>query len=137
MAHWAEVDKNNTVIRVVVTDNNISNEGYDWLVNTLGGTWIKTSYNTRAGVYMTPNSSPPVEDTDQSKAFRGNYAGKGFTYNLDLDVFIPPQPYPSWNLNKTTYQWEPPVEQPDWDHEWDESSLSWAPIVPNGATENS
>lgn len=137
MAHWAKIDENNVVVSVVVMDNDAPNEGHDWLVANLGGTWLKTSYNTRAGVYMTPNSSPPVADDDQSKAYRGNYAGKGFTYDPDLDAFIPPQPYPSWTLNETTYQWDAPSEQPDDDHVWDEGSLAWVPLVPNDVTENS
>lgn len=137
MAHWAEIDENNVVVRVVVTDNNEPNEGHDWLIENLGGTWLKTSYNTRAGVYMTPNSSPPVADDDQSKAYRGNYAGKDFFYNADLDAFIPPKPFPSWVLNETTYQWDAPSERPDDDHIWDEDSLTWVPLAPNDVTENS
>jgi len=137
MAHWAKIDENNVVVSVVVTDNDAPNEGHDWLVANLGGTWLKTSYNPRAGVYITPNSSPPVADDDQSKAYRGNYAGKGFTYDADLDAFIPPQPFPSWTLNETTYQWDAPSEQPDDDHVWDEDSLAWVPLVPNDVTENS
>lgn len=129
MAHWAEVDENNVVIRVVVTDNDSPNEGYDWLVETLGGTWLKTSYNTRGGVYMTPNSSPLVADADQSKAFRGNYAGEGYTYDADRDAFIPPQPFPSWTLNESTFDWDAPSEQPADNYIWDEDSLAWVELV--------
>ena len=92
MAHFAELDDNNIVIRVLVTDNNAPNEGYDWLVDNLGGTWIQTSYNA---------------------TIRFNYAGIGFTYDSELDAFIAPQPYESWVLVEETCQWEAPVPYPD------------------------
>jgi len=106
MAHFAEIDQNNNVIRVLVTDNEAPNEGYDWLVENLGGTWIKTSYNGN---------------------IRKNFAGIGSTYDPELDAFIPPKLYPSWQLNKNTCQWEAPVPYPvdGLNHYWDESDLSW------------
>jgi hypothetical protein len=86
MAHFAEIDENNIVIRVLVTDNNAPNEGYDWLVENLGGTWIQTSYNAR---------------------IRKNFAGIGFTYDETLDAFIPPKPEGNWTLNTELCIWEP------------------------------
>jgi len=73
MSHWAEIDSNNKVIRVVVGDNNdpSGDEGYQWLLDNLGGAWIKTSYNAK---------------------IRYNYAGIGFTYDPIDDAFIPPMP---------------------------------------------
>jgi hypothetical protein len=73
MSHWAELDENNKVIRVTVGDNNDPNgdEGYQWLIDNLGGTWVKTSYNAN---------------------IRYNYAGIGFTYDPDADAFIAPRP---------------------------------------------
>jgi hypothetical protein len=73
MSHWAELDANNKVIRVTVGDNNDPNgdEGYQWLLDNLGGTWIKTSYNNN---------------------IRYNFAGIGFTYDPDADAFIAPRP---------------------------------------------
>lgn len=73
MSSWAEIDENNKVIRVTVGDNNDPNgdEGYKWLIDNLGGTWIKTSYNHN---------------------IRYNYAGIGFTYDPDADAFIAPRP---------------------------------------------
>lgn len=73
MSHWAEIDDTNTVIRVLVGDNNdpAGDEGYQWLLDNLGGTWIKTSYNG---------------------TIRYNYAGVGFTYDPIDDAFIPPVP---------------------------------------------
>ena len=73
MSHWAEIDETNTVIRVLVGDNNdpAGDEGYQWLLDNLGGTWIKTSYNA---------------------TIRYNYSGVGFTYDPIDDAFIPPAP---------------------------------------------
>ena len=73
MSHFAEIDNNNKVIRVTVGDNNDPNgdEGYKWLLDNLGGTWIKTSYNNN---------------------IRYNFAGVGFTYDLEADAFIAPRP---------------------------------------------
>ena len=83
MSHWAEIDSTNTVIRVLVGDNNDpeGDEGYQWLVDNLGGTWIKTSYNTQAGVHL--RGGTPL---------RKNYAGIGYTYDPTLDAFIAPKP---------------------------------------------
>ena len=73
MSHWAEIDENSTVLRVLVGDNNDPNgdEGYQWLIDNLGGTWIKTSYNGN---------------------IRKNYAGIGYTYDPTRDAFIAPKP---------------------------------------------
>lgn len=106
MAHFAEIDKNNFVVRVVVTDNNLPNEGYDWLVQTLGGTWIQTSYNHNV---------------------RKQFAGFGFTYDLEADVFIRPQPFASWSLDNN-FDWQPPIPMPEGDYYWDEDSLSWLEV---------
>jgi len=105
MSHWAEVDNDNKVLRVLVGDNNdpAGDEGYQWLIDNLGGTWIKTSYNSK---------------------IRGTYAGIGFTYNPDEDIFVTPQPYPSWSRSGSF--WNPPTPMPTegrW--LWDEASLSW------------
>ena len=70
MAHWAELDENNTVLRVTVGDNNEPDEGYQWLLDNLGGRWIKTSYNGN---------------------IRRRFAGIGYTYNEQRDAFIPPR----------------------------------------------
>jgi len=88
MSHWAELDKNNKVIRVLVGDNNdpAGDEGYSWLINNLGGTWIKTSYNAK---------------------IRYNFAGIGYTYDQGVDAFIAPKPHcghPELILSNK-YQW--------------------------------
>jgi len=87
MSHWAEVDKDNKVIRVTVGDNNdpAGDEGYKWLVDNLGGTWIKTSYNGK---------------------IRGNFAGKDFTYLPLEDIFMPPKCHAEAVLNAKSAKWE-------------------------------
>jgi hypothetical protein len=97
------------------------NEGYDWLIENLGGTWLKTSYNTRGGVHYTDG----LPSDDQSKALRFNYAGIGFTYDADRDAFIPAKPYDSWVLDEDTCLWEAPVAKPEGDFVWDEQSGDW------------
>jgi hypothetical protein len=93
MSHWAELDKNNIVLRVLVGDNNDPNgdEGYQWLINNLGGRWVKTSYNEN---------------------IRKNYAGIGYTYDETRDAFIPPKPKEgNWILNEDTCKWEQAIEE--------------------------
>jgi hypothetical protein len=106
MAHFAEIDENNLVIRVLVTDNESQNEGYDWLVENLGGTWIQTSYNGK---------------------IRKNFAGIGFIFDSDRDAFLPPKPFNSWLLNELTCLWEAPVDYPTdgFTYIWNEDNLDW------------
>jgi hypothetical protein len=86
MSHWAEVDNDNKVLRVLVGDNNdpAGDEGYQWLIDNLGGTWIKTSYNSK---------------------IRGNYAGIGYTYIPIEDIFMPPKCHIEATLNNKTAKW--------------------------------
>lgn len=83
MSHWAEIDNTNTVIRVLVGDNNLPDEG-EALMNSLGGTWIKTSYN---------------------KNIRKNFAGIGYTYDETRDAFIAPEPDNQIGFDEETCQW--------------------------------
>jgi hypothetical protein len=119
MAHWAELDENNIVIRVVATSNDDSagDEGYQWLIDKLGGTWVKTSYNTIEGKHQLGGTP-----------FRKNFAGEGFYFDSELDAFIPPKTYPSYILNPTTCSWYPPVPMPSQGFEWNEETLSWVPL---------
>lgn len=97
MAHWAEIDDNNVVLRVTVGSNDDPDEGYQWLVDNLGGTWLKTSYNTHAGVHALGGTP-----------YRGNYAGIGYSYDEALDAFIPPKPIGGeWVVDPATFQWVP------------------------------
>ena len=104
MAHWAEIDENSIVIRVLVGDNNEPDEGQSFM-ESLGGTWIKTSYNAIAGKWRNQETN---EVTD-NPGFRKNYAGIGFTYDQQRDAFIPPKPEiegKSFVLNEETCLWE-------------------------------
>ena len=118
MAHFAEIDENGVVLRVLVVGDDQEGRGQEFLANDLGlgGTWKKTSYNTSGGVHA--NGGTP---------FRKNYAGIGYTYDATRDAFIPPKPFASWNLNETSCLWEAPVAYPTDGkmYRWDEPNLEW------------
>lgn len=90
MSHWAEIDNTNTVLRVLVGDNNEPDEGQAFM-ESLGGTWIKTSYNG---------------------TIRKNFAGIGFTYDAERDAFIAPKPSNATGFDEETCQWIVPFEAP-------------------------
>jgi len=129
MAHFAKLDQNNIVTTVnVVHDNEllvdgVENEqkGIDFLHNffNTSDNWKLTSYHTRSGVHA-----------EGGTPFRKNYAGIGYTYDAGRDAFIPPQPYPSWTLNETTCNWDPPSPEPEDGnvYEWDEPTAKWVVI---------
>jgi hypothetical protein len=112
MAHFAEIDNNNTVVRVLVIPDNAEDRGQDYLANDLGlgGTWVQTSYNSR---------------------IRKNYAGEGFSYDEDLDAFIAPKPFESWVLDEATCQWNAPVAYPTDGlmYQWNEDNTDWEAII--------
>jgi len=89
MSHFAELDNNNKVIRILVGNNYdpAGDEGYQWLIDNLGGTWVKTSYNEN---------------------IRYNFAGIGYSYDPDADAFIAPAPcdHEELTLNQDNYKWE-------------------------------
>jgi len=128
MAYFAEIDKNNFVLRVIAVSNaDTANEdgveveslGINFCCNLLGGHWVQTSYNTKGGQH--PEGRP----------LRKNYAGIGFTYDAIRDAFIPPKPYVSWVLNENTCRWDAPVPYPTDDkmYRWDEPTTSWVEAV--------
>ena len=121
MAHFAELDDNNIVVRVLVVDDLYESDGHNYLANTLGlgGTWVKTSYNTVGGNHSLGGTP-----------FRKNYAGVGYTYDLERDAFYAPKPFNSWLLNEDTCQWEAPIAYPTDDkrYAWDEDTLSWVEV---------
>ena len=125
MAHWAKIDEDNNVIEVIVTSNDEDDEGESWIQDNLGGTWIKTSRNTRNGVHYDPLTGEP--SADQSKALRGNYAGIGMVYDPELDVFYGKKQFDSWILNEQTFEWEAPVPMPETGGPWiwNESTGNW------------
>lgn len=122
MAHFAEINLNNVVLRVIVVaneelmDNGQESEakGAEFCRTLLGGTWVQTSYNAN---------------------FRKNFAGEGHTYDQGRDAFIPPQPFPSWSLNESTCQWDAPVPRPEDGKRyiWDEPTTTWVELPALGA----
>jgi hypothetical protein len=115
MAHYAFLDQNNIVTEVITgVDETELIEGLDtetWYGNFRGQVCKRTSYNGN---------------------IRANYAGIGYKYDKDFDVFIAPQPYPSWKHNYTSFQWEAPVTMPDdiegriW--KWSEINKEWISV---------
>ena len=118
MAHFAEIDENNVVTRVIVVSNDdcaggdfpeSDAPGAAFCHGLLGGTWKQTSYNNN---------------------FRKRYAGIGYTYDADLDAFIAPQPFPSWILDPETADWVAPVPRPAeglWT--WNEGAQQWDEVT--------
>jgi hypothetical protein len=106
MAHFAQIDENNIVTRVLVVDNSLENDGQNFLANVLGlgGQWIQTSYNS---------------------TIRGTFASVGYEYNLEEDIFIAPQPFASW-IRLGSF-WQPPIEMPTdgKDYKWNEEVGGW------------
>jgi len=129
MTHFAKLDENNTVI-FVVTGRKDSDGKEGEITARTGKVWKQTSYNTRGGIHYNPETGEPSED--QTKAFRKNYAGIGYTYNEELDAFIPPKPFDSWTLNEETCLWEAPVEYPEdgGAYVWNEETTSWESAEP-------
>lgn len=125
MAHYAFLDENNVVTEVIAGKDE---SNFDWEAQYgmfRGQACKRTSYNTRGGVYYEPNTNEPA--ADQSKAFRKNYAGIGYTYNPQLDAFIPPRPFESWSLNEASCLWEAPVAYPQDGgiYQWNEAEQKW------------
>jgi hypothetical protein len=120
MAHFAKV-VNGVVVQVIVAEP----EFFNSFVDNSPGEWIQTSYNTKGGIHYIPNSNIP--SSDQSKAFRKNYAGMGSTYDKVRDAFIPPKVFDSWVLNEETCLWESPVPYPNDGkiYFWNEEHLAW------------
>jgi hypothetical protein len=119
MSHYAQV-KEGIVRQVIVADQDF----IDILPDK--DDWYQTSYNTRGNVHYAPNSNTP----DDEPPLRGNYAGTGYIYDSVNDVFYPPQPYPSWTLNTSTWTWVPPVPYPADNnlYKWDEDVKDWVAL---------
>lgn len=118
MAHYAFLDENNIVVKIIVGRDE---SNFDWerfYGDQVGMVCKRTSYNTHGGEH--PNG----------EAFRKNFAGIGYSYDAERDAFIPPKPYESWVLNEETCLWEPPVAHPNIElpHYWDEVSQKWVLI---------
>lgn len=115
MAHFAELNSDNIVTRVIVVGdrdtsdaNGVEKEhiGAAFCERLFGGVWKQTSYNS---------------------SFRKNYAGIGYSYNAEIDAFVPPKPFNSWVLNNQTAQWDPPIPMPEDNktYRWDEDTIQW------------
>ena len=113
MSHFAKV-LDGKVIQVIVAEQ----EFFNTFVDTSAGTWLQTSYNTHGNKH--PNNTP----------LRGNYAGIGFTYDYENDVFYSSQPYPSWTLDQSTWLWEAPIPKPTDGklYTWNETTQTWLEI---------
>ena len=124
MAHYAYLDEN-SIVTMVIVGKNEGKDGIDW-EEYYGAK--RTSYNTLGGVYYDPDTKEP--SADQSKAFRKNYAGIGYTYDSNRDAFIPPKHFPSWVLNETSCQWEAPIPRPQdgKNYDWFERGQKWVEI---------
>jgi hypothetical protein len=124
MAHFCKLDENNVVTEVHVVANRDTSDangvekeyiGQAFLEKLFGGTWKQTSYNGN---------------------IRKNYAGIGYTYNADIDAFVPPKPFASWLLNEETAQWEAPTPMPEDAgtgeppkmYSWDEDAVNWVEV---------
>ena len=118
MAHFAQIDNNNIVTRVIVVaneellDNGVESEvkGATFCQSLFGGNWKQTSYNAN---------------------IRKNYAGIGYTFDAGRDAFIAPQPFASWVLDESTCRWEAPVPYPTDGkmYSWNEATLSWDEVT--------
>lgn len=141
MAHFAKLTENKIVSSVVYVDNSVLQDENGVEQESLGkahlekhnswpaNLWVQTSYNTKNN-----------QHNDSGTAFRGNYAGIGFTWDSENEIFWPPQPYSSWTKNVANARWDPPVAQPEpteeqltqinagthiWNTTWNESSQTW------------
>jgi hypothetical protein len=119
MAHFAEIDNAGVVLRVLVVPNEEEDRGQAYLADDLGlgGIWKRTSYNTRANVHL-----------EGGTPYRKNFAGIGYTYDSEMDAFIPPKLFPSWLFDEETCSWYPPEPMPIQEgtiFTWDESRLRW------------
>ncbi len=118
MAHYAQIDANNTVTQVIVAEQDFIDSG------AVGdpATWIQTSYNTFGGIHRLGGTP-----------LRKNYAGIGYTYDAARDAFIAPRPFASWVLDDASCQWQAPVPMPSDAgtgdppkfYRWDESQVNW------------
>ena len=118
MGHFAKV-LNGIVQNVIVAEP----EFFNTFVDSSPGEWVQTSYNTRGNIHYAPNSNIP----DGGIALRGNYAGIGYIYDIENDVFYSPKPYNSWKISQLNWLWEPPITYPDDGREymWDEVNIAW------------
>lgn len=111
MSHFAKV-LDGKVTQVIVAEPDFFNT----FVDSSPGQWIQTSYNTHGNQHKLGGTP-----------LRGNFAGIGFIYDAQNDVFYEPQPYASWTLNQATWLWDAPTPYPQdgKKYYWDEATTSW------------
>jgi len=116
MGHFAKV-VDGKVTQVIVAEP----EFFDTFVDSSPGAWVQTSYNTHGNKHV--NGGTPL---------RGNFAGIGYSYDAQADIFIPPQPFASWVLSPLTALWEAPVAMPadGKSYDWDEATTAWKEVAP-------
>ena len=144
MAHFAKLGVNGKVIAVHVLDNNkmlnadnqedesVGQQELERIHGWPAAMWIQTSYNTRGNKHYDANGNL---SGDQSKKLRGNYAGIGYTWDEDNQIFWAPQPHASWSKNTSTASWQAPITYPSattylddssttqhWEIYWDEAA---------------
>jgi len=127
MAHYAFLNDNNIVTEVITgvdedAKDDLPSEFDSWeefYADFRGQTCKRTSYNTFGN-----------EHNDSGTAYRGNYAGIGYTYDETNDVFISPKPYASWSINESTWTWEAPEAYPDdgKDYVWNDNKEEWEEV---------
>jgi len=114
MSYFAKIDENNIVEQV------ISAPSAEWCNENIGGIWLETSYDTAGGV-----------NNAGGTPLRKNYAGIGYSYDVERDAFVAPKPYDSWLLNEDTCLWQSPTPMPSDKtkrYEWVEANLAWEEI---------
>jgi len=140
MAHFAKISEENEVLQVVtlsddvllnngVEDESLGQQHLQTHNNWPAHLWIQTSFNTFSNQHRSG---------DNSRAFRGNYAGIGYTWDSSNNIFWPPKPFPSFVKNTTLAQWESPIGQPpaltpeqendqnnDYSYDWNETDQNW------------
>jgi hypothetical protein len=121
MAHFAEINDEGLVLRVIALNNEIlidqngvesEEKGVEFCRNLFGGHWLQASYNA---------------------TFRKNFPGPGYRFDSDLNAFIPPKEFESWVLDETTCRWFPPIPMPDLGIalQWNEQINNWEPLNGN------
>ena len=127
MAHYAFLNDNNIVTEVITgvdedAKDDLPDEFDSWeefYADFRGQTCKRTSYNTVGN-----------EHNDSGTAYRGNYAGIGYTYDASNDVFVAPSPFNSWTLSESTWTWEAPEAYPDdgKDYVWNDNKEEWEEV---------
>lgn len=117
MAHFAQVDAQGMVIRVIVVDNSVLLDMNGEEDEFLGQRFCRHHFCDESQIWY---------QTSYNGSIRKNYAGIGYTYDQGRDAFIPPKPYPSWILDEGTCQWNAPTAMPsEGRFVWNEDALNW------------